>query len=106
MILGHWGVSNVDLGSGIGAQVATDFVGNNAKMAAVVNSSVEKLSRALTLISSVLPDIGAFGVSERVERGASLGLADMAEPLGVLAMFGLPLVTLAYVFLRNKEVAP
>ena len=106
IILGHWAVSNVDLGSGIGAAVANDMVGGNAPVARVVNTSVENLSRALVLVGGVLPDITAFGITDRIEKGTSLTTADMGAPLGVLAMFGLPLVTVAYVFLRNKEVAP
>lgn len=106
IILGHWGVANVDLGSGIGAQVANDFFSGNAPVAAVVNTSVEKLSQTLTLVASVLPDITAFGVTDRIERGTSLTWRDLAAPLEVIVVFGLPLVTLAYVFLRNKEVAP
>ncbi|MDB5326610.1 MAG: hypothetical protein JWM57_2179 [Phycisphaerales bacterium] len=106
IILGHWGVSNVDLGSGIGAQVANDFFPSNAPIATVVNTSVEKLSRTLQLGSSVLPDITAFGVTDRIERGTSLTVGDVVAPLEVFVVFGLPLMTLAYVFLRNKEVAP
>lgn len=106
IILGHWAVSNVDLGSGIGAAVANDMVGGNAPVARVVNTSVENLSRALVLVSGVLPDITSFGVTDRIEKGTSLTVADMAAPLGVLTLFGLPLITVAYVFLRNKEVAP
>ncbi|HEX8324846.1 MAG TPA: ABC transporter permease subunit [Tepidisphaeraceae bacterium] len=106
IILGHWAVSNVDLGTGIGAQVANDFFANNAPVAAVVNSSVERLSRTLQLVANFLPDIRAFGITDRVERGMSLTLRDMVEPFKVIVMFVLPLLTLSYVFLRNKEVAP
>lgn len=106
IILGHWGVSNVDLGSGIGAQVANDLVPQNAALSSVVNSSVEKLSRTLEIVSTVLPDISSFGVTDQIERGTSLVLADMLPPIEVLLVFGLPLMTLSYVFLRNKEVAP
>ncbi|MGC4033181.1 MAG: hypothetical protein QM754_15890 [Tepidisphaeraceae bacterium] len=106
IVLGHWGISNVDLSSGVGAAVANDFFSSNAPVAKVVNSSVETLSRTLTLLGSVLPDITQFGVTERVERGASLSVADIVAPIEVLLVFGLPLVTLSYVFLRNKEVAP
>ena len=106
LVLGHWAVSNVDLGSGIGAQVATDFFPNNAMASKLTNTSVEQLSHVLTLLASVLPDITSFGVSEQLEQGVTLSLAELAGPLKVLVVFGLPLVTVAYVFLRNKEVAP
>ena len=106
IVLGHWAVSNVDLGSGIGAQVATDFFPNNSTGAKVVNTSVEQLAHALTLLASALPDITPFGVTDQIEQGVTLSLSDVSAPLEVLTVFGLSLVTLAYVFLRNKEVAP
>ena len=41
-----------------------------------------------------------------LERMAAVGGDQMLAALIVLAFFGLPMLTLAYVFLRNKEVAP
>ncbi len=106
IILGRWAAMNLELGSGFGAQVATDVAGNNPGLARVVSGSVDALTGAFTIVASVLPDIGAFGVTEQIERGATISLTQMVPPIIVLLVFGLPLTVLAYVFLRNKEVAP
>ena len=107
IILGRWGVSNLDLGTGLGAQIATEFFQQSSSATAtVVNNSVEALTRGLTLFASILPNIEPFGISEQVERGVTISLTQLAGPLEMLALFGLPLLTAAYVFLRNKEVAP
>lgn len=106
IMLGRWGVSNLDLGTGLGAQIANEFFQNNSATATVVNRSVEGLTHALTLFASVLPNIEPFGVSEQIERGVTISFTQLGEPLAMLALFGLPLLTASYVFLRNKEVAP
>ena len=43
---------------------------------------------------------------EDIEQGVAISAARIADPLLVLAVFGLPILTLSYVFFRNKEVAP
>ena len=106
IILGNWMVSNLDLGSGLGAQIANEFFQNDSKIATTVNQSVESLSKLLQMVAGFLPDIGPFGVTEQIERGIMISPAQFIAPVIILALFGLPLVTAAYVFLRNKEVAP
>jgi hypothetical protein len=54
----------------------------------------------------VLPDISPFGATDELERGSWITFARLLDPLKVLAIFGLPILTLSYVFFRNKEVAP
>ncbi len=106
IILGKWGVSNLDIGSGLGAQFAQEFFPTSAGGAQLVNSTVEGLTKSLVVFAGVLPDITPFGVTEQIERGVTISGAQILEPLQVLVLFGLPLLTAAYVFLRNKEVAP
>jgi hypothetical protein len=67
---------------------------------------VEKLSSLLSVISTVLPDISKYAAVEDIERGVSMSLNKLGDAGLVTLAFGLPLVILAYVFLRNKEVAP
>jgi hypothetical protein len=43
---------------------------------------------------------------EHIERGESTPLARLIESLVVTFGFGIPLIVLSYVFLKNKEVAP
>jgi hypothetical protein len=108
ILLGKWGVDQLgdSTGSGIGNQVATDLGFKNAAEAKVVSTSVEALSRFLNTVSSVLPDIGAFGGTESVERGVSIPPREVYAALVVLLAFGVPLTMAAYLVLRNKEVAP
>jgi len=106
IILGNWMVSNLDLGTGLGAQIANEFFQNDSKIATTVNQSVESLSKLLQFVAGFLPDITPFGVTEQIERGVTISPAQFVAPVIVLALFGLPLITAAYVFLRNKEVAP
>lgn len=106
ILLGRWVWVQLDTGSGFGAQVATEFAGNNPGLARVVSGSVDALTAGLALVTTILPDISSFGVTEQIERGTTIALSQIASPLVVLALFGLPLIALSYVFLRNKEVAP
>lgn len=106
IILGRWGVSNLDIGSGLGAQFANEFFPNSAEGSRFVNSTVEGLTGMLTWVARFMPDITPFGVTEQIERGVTISGLQMLEPLLVLVLFGLPLLTASYVFLRNKEVAP
>jgi hypothetical protein len=111
ILLGHWGV--LQLGDatqpGIGNQVATDIFGAGAPSAAkmkAVSASVEALSKLLNAVSSVLPDISRYAALEDIEQGISISPARLGEAAAVTFGFGIPLVVLAYVFLKNKEVAP
>jgi hypothetical protein len=106
IILGKWGVSNLEIGTGLGAQFAQEFFPSDSTGSRVVNTTVEALTGSLVKFAAILPDITPFGVTEQIERGVTITWAQMVGPLQVLAIFGLPLLTLAYVFLRNKEVAP
>lgn len=110
ILLGHWGVVQLgdSLAPGIGNQVATDIfgAGSTASKAKVVSTTVEALSRLLNNLSKVMPDIGQFSAIEDIERGVTISIDRLKGPLQVLAAFGLPMLVLSYVFLRNKEVAP
>lgn len=110
ILLGHWAVAQLGgtLAPGMGNQVVTDLFGSGGSAATsrVVSSTVEALTKMLNTIGSVLPDIAQFSAIEDIERGITISGSSLMNPLIVLAMFGLPLLTLSYIFLRNKEVAP
>lgn len=106
ILLGRWAVMNLDIGTGMGSQFGNEFAPNNPGAARMVSSGVDALLLSLQKLVSVLPDISQFGVTEQIERGATISLAQVGSPTMVVLTFGLPLMTLAYVFLRNKEVAP
>ena len=67
---------------------------------------LDALSKALVTLANLLPDISAFGTNELMERGIAIPLAQILAAGQVLLLFAVPLTVLAYVFLRNKEVAP
>jgi hypothetical protein len=108
ILLGHWGVEQLGdaTAPGIGAQVVTDFGLKNPAKAEAVRATVEKLSSFLNFISTILPDIGKFAAVEDIERGVAIPAVKLRDAAAVALGFGLPLSLLAYVFLKNKEVAP
>lgn len=105
IILCRWGVSNIDLQGGLSGVFTNDPTMRPAT-AHAIRAVVDGLSATLSGLANVLPDISAFSVTEQIERGISISMPQMFEPVSVLLLFGLPLMTLTYVFLRNKEVAP
>jgi hypothetical protein len=87
--------------------VATDIFGpGSAPQSKVVSGAVEALTRLLNMIAKVLPDIGQFSAIENIERGVTIPLSHLLNPLLVLAAFGLPLLVISYVIFCWKEVAP
>jgi ABC-type transport system involved in multi-copper enzyme maturation permease subunit len=108
ILLGHWGVLQLGdaLAPGIGNQIATDLGLPTASQNKVVSESVEAMSRLLRTVSQVLPDIEQFSAIEQIERGLTIPPDNLLSPLVVLVLFGLPMLVLSYVILRNKEVAP
>lgn len=108
LLLGHWGVEQLDdaLQPGVGASIATDMGFRDPGQTRVVSVAVEALSRSLDTLANILPDISRFAAAEDIERGLAIPLARLGDSLGVVLLFGLPMLVLGYVFLRNKEVAP
>ncbi|MEO6047493.1 MAG: ABC transporter permease subunit [Candidatus Kapaibacterium sp.] len=110
ILLGHWAVEQLGgtLAPGMGNQVVTDLFGTGGSAATgrVVSSTVEAMTKMLNTLGTVLPDITQFSAIDDIERGISIDTSNLLNPLLVLALFGLPLLTLSYIFLRNKEVAP
>lgn len=108
ILLGRWVVVQLgdSLSSGMGNQVATSMGLRDAAVSRAVAQSVDGLTEMLRIVASVLPDISRFASIEDIERGMLVPANVLVESGGVLLMFGLPLVALAYIFFRYKEVAP
>jgi hypothetical protein len=107
LLLGRWCV--VQLGDPTSPQqMATDFFGANSGVVQtrVFTDTVGALNKLLTFTAKVLPDLDQFRVTEDIERGVTIPFKTLVDPLGVLLTFGVPILILAYVFLRRKEVAP
>lgn len=109
ILLGRWGVQQLGdaTAPGIGNSVVNDlFRSNNADLVKTVSTTVEALAKMLNWIAAVLPDITRFSAIEDLERGVAVPMLRLQDSLGVIVVFGIPLIVLAYVFLRGKEVAP
>ena len=108
LLLGRWAVMQLGdaTAPGIGNMVATDMGLRDPSKMRVVSDSVEALAKLLNVLARVLPDISQFSALEDIERGVSLPLSRLTDSLTVIAIFGIPLIVVSYVFLRKKEVAP
>lgn len=109
ILLGHWGVEQLGdaLNPGVGRSVATDLgFGQEAAQSQVISTSVDSLAKMLTAISSVLPDLSKFPVMDDITRGVSIPPRHLLESLAVLLYYGLPMLVVSFIILKNKEVAP
>ena len=108
LLMGHWCVTQVadTADSTLGRSVATDMGLTDPSKAEAVVSSVNALSSGLLMLGKVLPDIDRFAAIDDIQRGAIVTGQTVGDALGVLGCFGLPMGVLAYVVMKNKEVAP
>jgi ABC-type transport system involved in multi-copper enzyme maturation permease subunit len=110
ILMGHWGVDQLAdaSGPGLGPQLVSDFKlgDNDAPVAKVVSTSVEALTGGLTLLARALPDTSQFDAVGEIQQGVSIAPATILNALGVLVAFAIPASVLAYLVMRNKEVAP
>ena len=108
ILLGHWGVE--ELGDALttpGHSTAVDWgYGRDAAKSMVISKSVDTLAKMLVAVSSVLPDLSKFPVMDDISRGVSIPPRAVLESLMVLLYYGLPMLVLSYIILKNKEVAP
>lgn len=108
LLMGRWAVDQVSdsLQPGIGALLATDIGAKDATQARVISAVGDGLARMLNLLAQFLPNIDRFSTGGQLERGLAIPMQAIGSGLTVLLVFGLPIFTLAYIRLRNKEVAP
>ena len=108
ILLSHWGLQQLGdaAEAGLGRQFVQDFNVRDPAQAQAISATVEQLNKFLKAVSTVLPDIDRFSATEDIERGISIPPEKLWDALVAMIAFGLPLSVLAYVFLKNKEVAP
>jgi len=109
ILLGHWGVEQLGdaLNPGVGRSVAQDLgFGRDAAQSQVVSASVDALAKLATAVSTVLPNLSKFPVMDDITRGVSIPPRHLLEAISVLAYYGLPMLVLSFIILKNKEVAP
>lgn len=108
LLLGHWGVEQLGdtLTPGVGRNVASDLGMQDPTQLTLFSSSVDALAKILTTVAAFLPDLSKFPVMENITRGVAIPPSAIAQSLGVLVCYGLPLMVISYIILKNKEVAP
>jgi hypothetical protein len=95
------------LNPGVGRSVATDLgFGRDAAQSQVISTSVDSLAKMLTVVSGVLPDLSKFPVMDDITRGVSIPPRALLDSITVLLYYGLPMLVLSFIILKNKEVAP
>jgi ABC-type transport system involved in multi-copper enzyme maturation permease subunit len=106
ILFGRWGVEQIgDVGGGnIGAQMTGQT--QDAIAARFERESINALTKALTIVSAFLPEISRFEATADIERGISVPAARFGNAGLVLLGYGVPMVCLAYLILKRKEVAP
>jgi hypothetical protein len=107
LLLGRWCVTQLGTPSSP-AQTISELLGTKADPVAsrVLTDTMDTLNHLLNVAGRVLPDLDQFRATEDIERGVTIPWHDLFDPLGVLLTFGTLLLILAYIFLRQKEVAP
>ncbi len=108
ILLGRWGVNELGdaLNPGVGRMVAGDFRVSDPGVSLVMSKSVEALSSTLKNFAATLPDVSKFPVSEDIERGISTPPAKILDAAQILLLYGIILISMSYLILRHKEVAP
>ena len=108
ILLGHWvfGQIGTAAGAGLGAEVTQSMGIDDPATARVMRESVDMLNTALNFLAQFLPDISKFAATEDIERGVSVPWSKIGDAGWVLLTYGLPMLLLAYVIFRRKEVAP
>jgi ABC-type transport system involved in multi-copper enzyme maturation permease subunit len=108
ILFAHWGVDELgdSANPGIGRYVAQDFGVRDPATMHVVSDSVEVLNKTLKQVSAVLPNIDKFSAVDDIDHGINITRETVTGGAIVLLAFGLPFSILAYIRLKNMEVAP
>lgn len=110
ILCGRWGAQQLgDLTQpGIGRQIVTDMRwDSSAAGARAVSEGVDALVKMLNVVAAVLPDISQYSAIQDIERGVAISPREVLWPAARVTFgFGIPLLVLAFVFLKYKEVAP
>ena len=108
LLFGRWGLNALGdaAAAGLGRSFVNDFGIKDPTLGLTVASSVETLNKTFKAVAGVLPDIGSFSATDDIDRGVSIPLRTLGDAAGTLFGYGLPLTALAFVILKNKEVAP
>ena len=108
LLMGHWSVSQVADWSDktLGRSIATDMGLTDPSKSEAVANTVNTISGTLQTVGAALPDIDRFAAISAIDQGAVISPNEIGDALGVLLAFAFPAVVLAYLILKQKEVAP
>jgi hypothetical protein len=109
LLLGRWGVETLgdSLAPGGSRSIMQDlFRTRDPSKNKAATDTMEALSAVLRNVGPVLPDVSRFPAFEDIDRGVSMPLPKVRDAVLQLLLYGVPLVMLTYLVLRNKEVAP
>ena len=108
LLMGHWCVTQVadEADATLGRSIASDMGLTDPSKAAAVVNSVNTLSSGLINLGKVLPDIDQFAAIDDIQKGSIISSQTLLDAGEVLLVFGLPLGVLAFLIIKNKEVAP
>lgn len=106
ILLGRWGFDQIGDtgGQGIGSILTSQT--QDAAQARFTRTTVDALAKVLTIVSAFLPDISGFQPTADIERGITVPLSRLGSAGWALLEYGVPMVLLAYLILKRKEVAP
>ena len=108
LLFGRWGLDELGdaASAGLGRSFTSDFGMTDPALVHTVSHSVELLNTTFKTVASVLPDLSSFGATDDIDRGVAIPARTLVVSTLTLLGFGLPLTVLAYLILKNKEVAP
>lgn len=107
LLLGRWGVQQLSDASGGSLELGSQITAQSDPVTGrVVRESVDALGNLLELVAKFLPDVSSFQATADIERGISVSGERLARAGWVLLGYGAPIVMLAYLILKRKEVAP
>jgi hypothetical protein len=106
LLLGRWGVDQIgDVGGpGIGSILTARP--RDAVEARILRTGRRHAGASLSLVAPFLPDISRFQATADNRAGISVPVSRFVQGGGVLLGYGLPVILLAYLILKRKEVAP
>jgi hypothetical protein len=104
---GRWAITQVAVAYDGRAAVAQMFGdGGDGAAREVVREGIDALNATSQQVAAFLPPTGSFDQSEKLGRGHRVPWGELGENVGFTLIYSVPLLALAYVLLRNKEVAP
>jgi hypothetical protein len=108
LLMGNWVVQEMSdvMQAGIGRTIVSDLGFRGAAESRVVSESVEVLTMTLRTLAIGLPNISQFAAIEYIQSGLMVPTEVLLNSLQVMLCFGFPMMILAYIFLKYKEVAP